>query len=30
MEHRLREEMAEYGRKLVSCGLVQGTWAIFP
>ncbi|MCI7148203.1 MAG: class II aldolase/adducin family protein [Firmicutes bacterium] len=26
MEHRLREEMAEYGRKLVSCGLVQGTW----
>ena len=26
MEYKLREAMAEYGRKLVISGLVQGTW----
>ncbi len=26
MEQKLREELVEYGKKLVECGLVQGTW----
>lgn len=26
MEQALREELVEYGKRLVSCGLVQGTW----
>ncbi len=26
LEFALRKQLADYGRKLVSCGLVQGTW----
>ncbi len=26
LEQKLREELVEYGKKLVECGLVQGTW----